>query len=205
MTTSSSLFSQAMSLRESGDMEESYRLLLEAALLDSNTEALECLGKMYYYGDYVRRDYDKSGRYFAMAYENGGDVESWTLIIAGDAYEKIAVEKSEEMEKALNYYKAATEMGIDFGYECIAKVLVERGEYEKAYECLITPKDLNPLGLYYLGYLYENGLAVEKDLYKAKECYEQAVKMDIETEYEGGPDEFSELSKTRLCKLQINL
>lgn len=205
MTTSSSIYKQAMTLRDNGNMEESYRLLLEAALLDSNTEALESLGKMYYYGDYVRQDYDKSGRYFAMAFENGGDVEPWTLIIAGDVYEKRSVDDPEAIDSALKFYKAATDEGISFGYECMAKVYADCGEYEKAYESLIIPEALNPLGMYYLSYLYENDLGIDKDLGKAKEYYKQAVDAHTGYEDEYGPDMHSELSKARLCKLESAL
>ena len=201
MTDSRILVEQADNYLEQGDFEEAYRLLLEAVLHDGDSEALSLLGTMYLYGDGVRENYDKSCKFFAMAYENGNVMEAWHLIMAANHYKKLAKEGDGDMTLVLKCYQLAGDMGETYGYECLGKYYLNSGDYEKAYEYLMKPEKYNTTGLYCLGKMYEEGLFVEKDIEKAIEYYQKAVDTYIDYEADYGHDECCDMSKDRLCKL----
>ncbi len=198
MTDSKTMVEHAKALLEKENYDEAYRLLLEAALMDENGEAMATLGQMYYDGEGVRMDYDKAGKLFGLAFENGTVEETWHLVIAGSCYEEKAKTRPEEIDMAIRCYKAAADRGLGYGYECLAELYLNRGDYEQAYECLTSPKKLNSTGLYLLGRMYEEGLHVEKDIEKATDYYEQAVDFYIDYEDEYGHDKYCDMSKERL-------
>ena len=201
MTDSRILVEQADNYLEKGDFEEAYRLLLEAVLHDGDGEALSILGSMYFHGDGVREDFDKSCKYFALAYENGNISKAWHLIMAANHYKKIAKEGDGDMTLVLKCYQLAGDMGETYGYECLGDYYLNAGEYEKAYEYLMKPEKYNTTGLYCLGKMYEEGLFVGKDIGKAIEYYQKAVDTYIDYEADYGHDEYCDKSKERLCKL----
>lgn len=201
MTDSKTLVEQAKALLEKENYDEAYRLLLEAALMDENGEAMAALGQMYYDGDGVRADYDKAGKMFGLAFENGTVEETWHLVIAGSCYEEKAKTRPEEIDMAIRCYKAAADRGLGYGYECLAELYLNRGDYEWAYECLTRPKKLNSSGLYLLGKMYEEGLYVEKDIEKSIDYYEKAVDFYIDYEDDYGHDKYCDMSKVRLKAL----
>lgn len=201
MTDSRILVEQADNCLEKGDFEEAYRLLLEAVLHDGDGEAMSLLGSMYFHGDGVREDFDKSCKYFALAYENGNISNAWHLIMAANHYKKLAKEGDGDMKLVLKCYQLAGDMGETYGYECLGDYYLNAGEYEKAYEYLMKPEKYNTTGLYCLGKMYEEGLFVGKDIEKAIEYYQKAVDAYIDYEADYGHDEYCDMSKDRLCKL----
>ena len=201
MTDSRILVEQADNYLEKGDFEEAYRLLLEAVLHDGDGEALSILGSMYFHGDGVREDFDKSCKYFALAYENGSISNAWHLIMAANHYRKLAKEGDGDMTLVMKCYQLAGDMGETYGYECLGDYYLNVGDYEKAYEYLMKPEKYNTTGLYCLGKMYEEGLFVGKDIEKAIEYYQKAIDTDIDYEADYGHDEYCDMSKERLCKL----
>ena len=181
-----------------GEIEKAYQLYLEAALAEDDGEAMNALAQMYFEGDYVHENYEKAGRYFGMAYDRKANIEPWTLIIAGSYWEKRADEDEKNLLYAMNYYQAAADLGIGYGYECLGKLYYNIGEYDKAYNNLIKMEKRNPCGFYYLGRLYEEGLGVEKDVKKAMSLYKKAIKCGSEYEEEYGEDEDCAKAKDRL-------
>ncbi len=205
MMESNAMVEQAKSLIENEDYDEAYRLLLEASLLDENGEAMAYLGRLYFDGEGVDENYDKAGKLFGLAYENGVVLEGWHLIIAGSYYEDRSRIYPEEIELAIRCYREAGERGQGYGYECLAELYMNRGDYKTAYECLMKPRKYNPTGLYLLGKMYEEGLYIEKDMDKAIEYYRRAAGFFDEEEWIYGTDRYSELSRERLCKLKSNV
>ena len=185
----SELCEMAKKQENRGEIEQAYQLYLEAALAEDDGEAMNALAKMYFEGDYVHEDYDKAGRYFGMAYDHKADIQPWTLIIAGGYWEQKEDRSDENVLYAIKYYQAAADLGIGFGHECLGKIYIELGEYDKAYEHLLQMDGRNPCGFYYMGRLYDEGLGVERD-------------MEHEKEY--GEDDDTAKAKRRLTELNID-
>ena len=202
MTDSKKLVKQAEEYLEQDDFEEAYRLLLEAILLDGNGEALSILGRMYLTGDGVKEDYDKSSKFYALAYENGTVLQAWHLIMAANHYQTLAEEGDGDMTLTLKCYELAGDMGETYGYECLGDYYINTGEYEKAYKYLMKPKKYNSTGLYCLGKMYEEGLYVEKDLQKAIDYYQKSVDAYAKYEEANGHDQYCDMSRERLKRLK---
>ena len=197
----SELCEKAKWLENRGDIEKAYKLYLEAAIVEDDGEAMYALAKMYFIGDYVDENYEKAGRYFGLAYDRKVDIEPWTLIIAGTYWEQKAENDDENMLLAMKYYQAAANLGVRYGHECLGKIYVMLGEYDKAYEHLSQMDGGNPCGFYYMGKLYDEGLGVEKDMEKAVYYYKKAVECGSEIEKEYGEDYDAAKAKARLSEL----
>lgn len=187
-----------------GDIEKAYQLYLEAAIAEDDGEAMYALAQMYFEGDYVHQDYDKAGRYFGMAYDHKADIQPWTLIMAGGYWGQRDDRSDEDVLIAIKYYQAAVDLGIGFGHECLGKIYIELGEYDKAYEHLSQMEGRNPCGFYYMGKLYDEGLGVEQDMEKAIYNYKKAVECGLKHEDEYGEDDDSAKAKRRLSELNID-
>ena len=164
---------------------------------------MNALAQMYFEGDYVHESYDKAGKYFGMAYDRKADIEPWTLIIAGSYWEQRAEGNEQNLLYAMKYYRAAADLGVGYGHECLGKIHYNLGEYKEAYEHLIQGEDRNPCGFYYLGRLYDEGLGVEQDRDKAIELYLKAVESGLKYEEEYGEDEDCAKAKERLKELGV--
>ncbi|MBP5607530.1 MAG: sel1 repeat family protein [Lachnospiraceae bacterium] len=187
-----------------GDIEKAYQLYLEAAIAEDDGEAMYALAQMYFEGDYVHQDYDKAGRYFGMAYDHKADIQPWTLIMAGGYWGQRDDRSDEDVLIAIKYYQAAVDLGIGFGHECLGKIYIELGEYDKAYEHLSQMEGRNPCGFYYMGKLYDEGLGLEQDMEKAIYNYKKAVECGLKHEDEYGEDDDSAKAKRRLSELNID-
>ena len=187
-----------------GDIEKAYQLYLEAAIAEDDGEAMYALAQMYFEGDYVHQDYEKAGRYFGMAYDYNADIQPWTLIMAGGYWEQRDDRSDDDVLIAIKYYQAAVDLGIGFGHECLGKIYIELGEYDKAYEHLSQMEGRNPCGFYYMGKLYDEGLGVEQDMEKAVYNYKKAIECGLKHEAEYGEDDDSAKAKRRLTELNID-
>ena len=187
-----------------GDIEKAYQLYLEAAIAEDDGEAMYALAQMYFEGDYVHQDYDKAGRYFGMAYDHKADIQPWTLIMAGGYWGQRDDRSDEDVLIAIKYYQAAVDLGIGFGHECLGKIYIELGEYDKAYEHLSQMEGRNPCGFYYMGKLYDEGLGLEQDMEKAIYNYKKAVECGLKHEDEYGEDDDSAKAKRRLSEPNID-
>lgn len=200
----SQLCEKAKKQKNRGDIEKAYQLYLEAAIAEDDGEAMYALAQMYFEGDYVHQDYEKAGRYFGMAYDHKADIQPWTLIIAGGYWEQRDDRSDEDVLIAIKYYRAAIDLGIGFGHECLGKIYIELGEYDKAYEHLSQMEGRNPCGFYYMGKLYDEGLGVEQDMEKAVYNYKKAIECGLKHEAEYGEDDDSAKAKRRLTELNID-
>jgi TPR repeat protein len=185
-----------------GDIEKAYQYYLEAALAEDDGEAMYALAKMYFDGEYVRESYDKAGRYFGLAYDSNAKVSPWTLIIAGSYWERRSGDHKGYFEFAENYYQAAADQGVDYGYECLGQLFFDQGDYKKAYESLSKKEVKNPCGYYYLGKLYDEGLYVDQDVNKAIKLYEKAATFCDGIREGIGEDEHGMRAKQRLRELK---
>ena len=200
----SELCEMAKKQENRGDIEKAYQLYLEAAIAEDDGEAMYALAQMYFEGDYVHQDYDKAGRYFGMAYDHKADIQPWTLIMAGGYWEQRDDRSDEDVLIAIKYYQAAVDLGVGFGHECLGKIYIELGEYDKAYEHLSQMEGRNPCGFYYMGKLYDEGLGVEQDMEKAIYNYKKAVECGLKHEAEYGEDDDTAKAKRRLSDLNID-
>ena len=200
----SELCEKAKRQENRGDIEKAYQLYLEAAIAEDDGEAMYALAQMYFEGDYVHQDYDKAGRYFGMAYDHKADIQPWTLIMAGGYWEQRDDRSAEDVLIAIKYYQAAADLGVGFGHECLGKIYIELGEYDKAYEHLSQMEGRNPCGFYYMGKLYDEGRGVEQDMEKAIYNYKKAVECGLKHEAEYGEDDDAARAKRRLTELNID-
>lgn len=186
-----------------GDLEKAYQYYLEAALSEDDGEAMYALARMYFEGNFLREDYDKAGRYIGFAFDRKAKIKPWTLIMAGNYWQKHSEESAENLIFAEKYYQAAADLGVRYGHECLGELYYARGDYEKAYEHLLQMEKRNPLGFYYMGRLYDEGHAVEQDMDKAVEYYKKAIECALPHEEEYGEDEHCALAKERLKELGL--
>ena len=199
----SSLYGEAKKYQDKGLLDKAYKYYLEAALTEDDGDAMCELGYMYYEGEYVNQDYDKAGYYFGLAYDRGAEVLEFTLIIAGSYWENMAKEEGRIPEDAIRYYEAAIEAGVDYGYECLGKVYLEQGQYDKALENLKHMDGKSPCGFYCLGKMYDEGLGVEPDLVMAVENYKKAIEVGSGYEEEVGEDDDVIKAKRRMKELKM--
>ncbi len=198
---SKELVSKGRTCFDNREFELAYMLFQEAILLDHNGYAYYGLGRMYYYGNYVRKDRHRAFELYETADEMGADIPSAEYIFMGDK-RKVGeyLEKDEDM--ALKWYKRATERGEEFGYECMGDIYFAGGDYEKAFECFSSVSSGSACAKYHLGYMYEKGLCVEQDLDKAVEYYNSVVLNA--GRYERMDDHYA-LAKQRLAELGVDI
>lgn len=193
----------AKKYEDRGNIEKAYQCYLEAALSEDDGEAMYALAQMYFDGEYVNESYEKAGKYFGMAYDRKADIEPWTLIIAGKYWEYRSEDNEQNLLYAKKYYRAAADLGEGYGHECLGKLHYDLGEYDKAYEHLVRDEVCNACGLYYLGRLYDEGLAVGQDRERAIELYKKAVECGLGYEEEYGEDEDCAKARERLWELGV--
>ena len=198
---SSDLVKEGIQLAANREFEQAYMMFQEAILLDHNGDALYRLGRLYYYGNYVRKDRRRAYELYETADEMGADIPAAEYIIMGDR-RKVGdyLEKDEDM--ALRWYMRATEKGERFGYECMGDIYFARGDYGKAYECFINAGRGTSCARYYLGYMHEKGLYAEQDLDKAAEYYRSIV--EDAGRYDRMDDHYR-LAKERLEELGVDI
>ena len=182
---------------KSDDYEKAYRYYLEAAM-DGSSKALLALGSLYLFGDVVSEDYDKAGHYFKLAYEAGGRLPGSAYIIIAGCEEELE-NKSFESEK--KWYQLAIDGGCDHGYECMGHLYLENEMYDRALEYFMKPEKRESLSLFDLGWMYENGLGVEKDIQKAIAYYRETVTFCPELKNHG--DAFYYKAEERLKQLGV--
>ncbi len=151
------------------EYEKLYEQLLEAAH-GEDEEAIYTLARMYYHGIYVRRDRVKAFRYYEQAFAAGVDIDTEDLIYMGN--EKV---HNDDFIAALVLFNQAAKKGEEFGYECMGDVYFRQEKYEKAWEFFNKPKNKTTLAMYHIGYMYENGLFLEKDRGKARSYYKTII------------------------------
>jgi len=168
------------------DINEAQRLLKRAAEL-YYPRGLNNLGSMYYKGlitDEGRPNEQKAFQYFKLAADQGYPKAFTNL---GICYEKgKAVPK--DLLKALEFYKIAAELrdvdGIfHLGYYTLdnATRTNDEEQYAEAADLFREAISLDPEyaeAYYYMGFLFENGLGVDRDMKTAFRFYRKAGEID---------------------------
>lgn len=201
----SDLYAVGKKWEEKERLDKAYSYYLEAVHSEDDGEAYYALARMYYYGEYVSKNYDKAGLYVAMAFDRGVIHKIWPLIHAGDVFEhKYRMNEGEEnLSKALKYYEFAAENGIGYGYDCLGNLYLETGEYDKALDALNNSDGMNTLGFYAMGRIYDEGLGVQKDRNKAMELYQRTLEIGDGVPEEYGKDRYAREAETRLREFGV--
>lgn len=168
-------FDLAMEAYQAGDFETTLEDLRKSADL-GNSEALNFLGGMYFYGLGTEPSAEKAIEYFLRGVELGNPAAmDWM----GSMYQDgTGVEQS--WEKAAEYYRMSADLGFYEGQIllglCFKKGTGVPQSFEKAAEYFRLAADQGePFGFLNLGSLYENGQGVEQSWEKAAECYRTAA------------------------------
>ncbi len=167
--------------RKNGDYEKEYELLLEEAM-NGNTKAMVRLANMYFYNQYVQRDFLKAYKYYNMAAQLG-DFDAmfratnlyfmYPDIIPSDNVVKYLLE-------LVDNENASACISLGDLYE--RGVLVEQSAlkaielYEKAIEYGDT------FGYELIGDIYFKGEYVEQDYKKAFEYYTKNPSRNLDTD-----------------------
>ncbi len=162
------------------DYEKARECYEEAAAL-GNTESLIYLGMLYEYGDGVPQDDEQALAYYDEAWEAG---EVYGGYLAG-----MLCFYLDDDDQAEEYFRGAGELGdgeslIMLGILCEGKGGQE--DFAEARECYEKAvENGEPSGLYYIGWMYEDGHGVEPDLAMARAYYEQALEAGCEEAQDG--------------------
>ena len=146
-----------------------------------SSEAMICLGDMYFNGEYGVKDdkYDfNDARYwYEEAIKNGGLEASWSL---GYMYEN-GLGSDVDYDRAYEYYKMAADYGDSISMRYIGLLykdakLSEEPDYENAIKWLsLAAKTGDNYSLGVIGCMYYEGTGVNQDLTKARRFIERAV------------------------------
>ena len=126
------------------------------------------------------------------------------FIYAGDEYLDTNSVYEPDWRKGIACYERAIELGLDYGYDCIAFAYYNGKaggvNYQKAYEYYMATDEFHSTEkYYYLGEMYYHGYYVQKDFQKAREYYEGLVNSEI---FKDCDDKYVPLAKKRLLEME---
>lgn len=153
-----------------------FRDLLNRKLQESveSTSAVNDLGCMYASGIGVRRNIKMAVAYFmeaSMKRNLFGLLNMAQLYVDG-----LGVER--DLQKARDMYAQAFEQGYSDAMVMCGDTYLTEEDYTSALDCYLKAVyRRSPYAYYRLGWLYKEGLGIEKDLQKALEYYQKAVDM----------------------------
>ncbi|MBQ3682118.1 MAG: SEL1-like repeat protein [Succinimonas sp.] len=141
------------------------------ANLAGNLEAQNALGEMFIYGNGVKQNYKTAFNYIKGSADAG---RPEAMINMGRIY-AYGLGQPLDTEKAREWYLKAQASGID-ALPYLGELEIREGKYEAALEKLTeSEKNPNSEAEFWLGYMYEHGLGVTKDLKEALNYYENSV------------------------------
>ncbi|NDV59811.1 tetratricopeptide repeat protein [Bacteroides sp. 519] len=151
---------------------------LDEAIEMNYTDAISCKGYMYYAGDIIERDIEKSVELFNKALELGDGYSAYRLGVINE--EGLLSNGESDYKAALEYYEKAAELNNMYGYEMAGRYhrVGATGEpnYEKALEYYTLGAKM---GSSYckveLAFMYEEGEGVEQDAAKMFELVKDAA------------------------------
>lgn len=151
------------------DALKSYELYKKVLQHQKNTYAMYWLGLMCVNGNLGEDKANESYPYFYAAYSLGdADSAVWLGIMYADGK---VVEK--DYDKALEYYQYAVAHGREDAYCCIGNVYRYKSQFAEAVQFYQKCLDTGHMDAATpLGWLYEDGLGVEKSDTKAAELYQ---------------------------------
>ena len=151
------------------------------------------LGRCYYYGVSVKRDYEEALKWFHMASEQGN---SRSMIFLGECSEE-GLGVTQDYDEAFYWYNRAYEQGDLYSYIRLGKCYyyghgVEK-DYGKAYKWFRKAVKQSPSagggleGKYYLGECFFYGLGIIQDFKTAVKWFQKAAKYEyVEAQYRLG-------------------
>lgn len=142
----------------------------------NNVEANYSLGKLYFYGNGVLKDYHKAKNYFEIAADNNN--YKACMLLANIYLE--GGESLKDVDKGIECYKKAS-VEIPMAYNMIGEIYFDfrygYTDYAIALKYFLKAAEYNiPRTYNFLGTIYYEGLGVEKDLIKAKEYFDKGAK-----------------------------
>ena len=170
---------------------------LEQAAEAGYTDAYRVIGQFYENGTGVKQDYAKAKEWYEKGVEAGSIIAMTNI---GQLYQ-YGNGVSKNASTAIAWYQKAVDGG-DYNAMLNLGNMYNWGgwninlprNYDKAADYFERAAELRPSDwewfesgiksknvtcAYTLGYIYENGLGVEKDYEKALDCYAQAIRMAI--------------------------
>ncbi len=137
-----------------------------------NTDAQVALGRLYYAGDGVQKDFIEAGKWFREAAEQGNAKAQYLLGMLYYQGEGVAQDYAE----ALGWFRKSADQGDDEA-QCYLGLAYAKGKgvrqnYAEAARWFQSSADKNnDLALVNLGLAYEHGLGVKKDRAKASHLF----------------------------------
>ena len=173
--------------------EQNYKLAFkhfkEATKKEDCTSAHYQVGKMYFNGWGVKQNYKKARYWYKKA--TSDEEEEYAFFALGEMYE-YGIGVKQDYKKALNYYHA----GWEYSQELQGKINFKLGDFSKNGKG--TEQDFRGAEHYFrygtrdheedsdceynLGLMYELGLVVDRDVKKAIELYNKAIKFSEQFE-----------------------
>lgn len=153
---------------------------LDAAIEMNYADALACKGYMYYAGDMVEKDLDKSVQLFTKAIELGSGYAAYRL---GIIYEEGYRKGEADYQLALENYEKAAELGNIYGYEMSGRYhlvgFAGEANLQKAFDYYSKGVEMgSSYCMVELAFMYEEGNGVEQDTVKTYELVKQAAEND---------------------------
>lgn len=144
------------------------------AAQNGNANAYLWLGHLYYQGIGVTQNYHEAFKWFKKAADNGVPEAYYNLGFMYDNGQGCTQNYSE----ALKWFKKAADNGFQYAYSSLAWLYYERPNYQEAAKWFKKMVDVGePDGYNGLAYMYMNGLGVAKDVDKAFEYIDKAIKI----------------------------
>ena len=153
---------------------------LQTAAAEGDSWAMFSLGKMYFEGKGVSKDYAKAREWYQLAAEK--DVAG-AMISLGDLYHD-GNGVQQDYAKAREWYQRAAEEGHAFAMGCLGDLYhygkgVQQ-DYAKAREWYQLAAEMDVAdAMILLGDLYRDGKGVQQDYAKAREWYQLAAEKDV--------------------------
>ena len=113
-------------------------------------------------------------KYFLLSIKHGGDNEA--IINLTEYYQTGIDDNVVDFEKAKKMYLEGVKENPYRAYDGLSKLFFSKKEYKESYEYALKGAQLNnPESQNNLGYYFENGIYVKKDIDKAKYWYQLAA------------------------------
>ena len=136
--------------------------------------AENALGIIYWLGLGKEKNAELAEKYFLLSIKHGGDNEA--IINLAEYYRTGIDDNVVDFEKAKKMYLEGVKENPYRAYDGLSKLFFSKKEYKESYEYALKGAQLNnPESQNNLGYYFENGIYVKKDINKAKYWYQLAA------------------------------
>ena len=145
----------------------------EKSAKKNNAEALNGLGLIYNYGCGVNENSNKAEEFYLQAYQNGSRQAAANL---GSGYVNGEFGTKRDSRKAIKWFELAINDTPLRAYKGLAQAYYYLEDYENSYKYTLKAAKLEDAeSQHNIGYMYETGIYVDKDIEKAKYWYEKSA------------------------------